>query len=90
MLKCTFSREKVEYAGHIIPKERIKANPNRVNAITWWIKLKISLKSIFGLNDILLKVFKKVCPPSSVALEHVKEKLILNGQGQKGTKRYCV
>jgi hypothetical protein len=47
MSKCTFSREEVEYAGHIIPKERIKADPNRVNAITWWLKLKNISKEYF-------------------------------------------
>jgi len=40
MSKCTFSREEVEYASHIIPKERIKVDANRVNEITWWLKLK--------------------------------------------------
>jgi hypothetical protein len=36
--KCTFGKEEVEYLGHVISKEGVKVDPNKIKAIMEWPK----------------------------------------------------
>ena len=51
MSKCTFSKEEVEYLGHIISKKGVKVDPKKIRAITEWPKPKniSKLRGFLGL-----------------------------------------
>jgi len=34
--KCTFGQQEVEYFGHVISKEMVKVDPQKIQAITMW------------------------------------------------------
>ena len=38
MSKCTFGKEELEYLGHIISKEEVKVDPNKIKAIKEWLR----------------------------------------------------
>ena len=38
MSKCTFGKEEVSYLGHIILKEEVKVDPEKIKSITDWTK----------------------------------------------------
>ena len=52
MSKCTFSKEEVSYLGHVISKEGVKVDPEKIKSITDWPKpTNISkLRGFLGLT----------------------------------------
>ena len=38
--KCSFGKEEVEYLGHVISKEGVKVDSNKIKSITEWPKPK--------------------------------------------------
>ena len=36
MSKCTFGKEEVSYLGHVISKEGVKVDPEKIKSITKW------------------------------------------------------
>ena len=59
--KCEFSQNKVEFLGHIISKNEIKLNPNKIEAIN---NLKIptnvhELRRVLGLFNFVTKFIPK-------------------------------
>ena len=52
MSKCTFGKEEVSYLGHVISKEGVKVDPEKIKSITNWPKpTKISkLRGFLGLT----------------------------------------
>jgi hypothetical protein len=51
MSKCTFGKEEVEYLGHIISKNGVKVDPNKIKVITEWPRPKSisKLRGFLGL-----------------------------------------
>ena len=49
--KCTFGKEEVEYLGHIISKNGVKVDPNKIKAIIEWPRPKSisKLRGFLGL-----------------------------------------
>lgn len=58
--KWTFGKEEVEYLGHIISKEGVKVDPNKIKAIEKWPKVvNISkLRGFLGLTRYYRKFIK--------------------------------
>ena len=52
MSKCTFGKEEVDYLGHIISKEGVKVDPNKIKAITEWPQPDniLKLRGFLGLT----------------------------------------
>jgi hypothetical protein len=50
MSTCTFGKEEVEYLGHII-SNRVKVDPNKINAIRMWHRPQniSKLRGLLGL-----------------------------------------
>jgi len=60
MSKCTFRKGEIEYLEHIIYKEGVKVNPNKIKTIKEWRKLaNISkLRGFLGLDDYYRRFIK--------------------------------
>jgi len=58
--KCTFGKEEVEYLRHIISKEGVKVDPNKIKAIREWPKpVNISkLRGFLGLTGYYRRFIK--------------------------------
>ena len=58
--KCTFWKEKVEYLKHIISKEGVKVDANKIKAIREWPKpVNISkLRGFLGLTEYYQRFIK--------------------------------
>jgi len=49
--KCTFGKEEVEYLRHIISKEGVKVDPNKIKAIKEWPK-PINISKLRGFLEL--------------------------------------
>lgn len=68
--KCTFGKEEVEYLGHIISKEEVNVDPNKIKAIREWpILVNISkLRGFLGLTGYyrrFIKTYAHITAPLS-------------------------
>jgi hypothetical protein len=58
--KCSFGKEEVEYLGHVISREGVKVDPEKIKAITEWPKPKniSKLKGFLGLTRYYQRFIK--------------------------------
>jgi hypothetical protein len=58
--KCTFGKDEVEYLSHIISKEGVKVDPNKIKEITEWSKPKSisKLRGFMGLTGYYHRFIK--------------------------------
>jgi hypothetical protein len=58
--KCSFGKQEVEYLGHSVSRERVKVDPQNIQAITKWpIPKNIkSLRGFLGLTMYYWKIFR--------------------------------
>ena len=77
MSKCTFGKEEVEYLGHIISKEGVKVDPNKIKAIIEWPKPDNISKFRFflGLTGYYRRFIKNYGHLTSSLSDLLKKKL---------------
>jgi hypothetical protein len=58
--KCSFGKEEVEYLGHVISREGVKVDPDKIKAITEWPKPKniSKLRGFLGLTGYYRRFIK--------------------------------
>lgn len=58
--KCTFGQKEVEYLGHVISREGVKVDSNKIKAIKEWPKPKniSKLRGFFGLTRYYRRFIK--------------------------------
>jgi hypothetical protein len=58
--KCSFGKEEVEYLGHVISREGVKVDPEKIKAITEWPKPKniSKLRGFLGLTGYYRRFIK--------------------------------
>ena len=58
--KCTFGQKEVEYLGHVISREGVKVDPNKIKAIREWPRPKniSKLRGFLGLTGYYKRFIK--------------------------------
>ena len=58
--KCVFFKDKIQYLGHVVSKDRISVDPDKVKAIMEWpVPKNVSdIRSFMGITGYYLKFIK--------------------------------
>ena len=59
--KCDFFKDEIQYLGHVVTKEGILVDPEKIRAIEYWPVPKdvIDVRSFMGITGDSLKDFQK-------------------------------
>ena len=66
--KCDFFKDKIQYLGHVVTKERIYVDPEKINAIEDWLVPKdvtdvLSFMVITGYYRRFIEGFSRISNP---------------------------
>ena len=75
MSKCTFGKEEVSYLSHVISKEGVKVDLEKIKSITEWPKLtNISkLRGFLGLTRYYRKIHLELCAHNRTLIQASKK-----------------